>query len=314
MPAPLSVDEALARILDGVAPMPAEAVAIEAAHRRTLAEPLAALLTQPPFDASAMDGYAVRAGDVAKLPATLAVIGEAAAGIPSVGRCGPGQAVRIFTGAPLPAGADAVVIQENTTQDKSARDGAKVTVGEGTPDHGHVRTMGFDFRTGDVLLGAGRRLGPREVSLAAAMGHGTLRVHQRPRVAVISTGDELVSPGGRPGPGQIISSNHLGVPRCAEAAGAQVRVHRHRPRHAREPGSAVRPRGGRRRHRHHRRRVGRRPRPGRPGAEAARHGLVVLEDRDAARQAADVRTAGRRRACSACPAIRCPRWCARGCS
>ena len=222
MPAPLSVDEALARILDGVAPMPAEAVAIEAAHRRTLAEPLAALLTQPPFDASAMDGYAVRAGDVAKLPATLAVIGEAAAGHPFDGTVGPGQAVRIFTGAPLPAGADAVVIQENTTQDKSERGGAKVTVSEGTPDHGHVRTMGFDFRTGDVLLGAGRRLGPREVSLAAAMGHGTLRVHQRPRVAVISTGDELLLPGGRPGPGQIISSNHLGVLALAEASGAQV--------------------------------------------------------------------------------------------
>src|SRR3954453_19415664 len=120
MAAPLSVEEALARIVDGVEPMAAETVAIEAAHRRTFAAPLAALLTQPPFDASAMDGYAVRAGDVAKLPATLAVIGEAAAGHPFDGTVGPGQAVRIFTCAPLPAGADAVVIQENTTQDRSA--------------------------------------------------------------------------------------------------------------------------------------------------------------------------------------------------
>src|SRR6267154_57751 len=132
MPPPLSVDEALARILSGVAPTPAEAVAIEAAHRRTLAEPLAALLTQPPFDASAMDGYAVRSADVARLPATLELIGEAAAGHPFAGRIGPGQAVRIFTGAPMPAGADAVVIQENATQDKAGRDGPKVNVREGT--------------------------------------------------------------------------------------------------------------------------------------------------------------------------------------
>jgi molybdopterin molybdotransferase len=222
MPPPLSVDEALTRILDGVAPTPAEVVAIEAAHRRTLAEPLAALITQPPFDASAMDGYAVRSGDVARLPATLALIGEAAAGHPFAGEIAAGQAVRIFTGAPMPAGADAVVIQENATQDKAGRDGPTVTVREGTPERGNVRLTGFDFRAGEVLLGPGRRLGPREVSLAAAMGHGTVRVHRRPRVAVISTGDELLLPGSQPGPGQIISSNHLGVAALAEAAGAEA--------------------------------------------------------------------------------------------
>jgi molybdopterin molybdotransferase len=220
---PLSVDEALSRILDGVAPTPAEPVEIEQAHGHTLAEPLAARLTQPPFDASAMDGYAVRAADVAHLPATLDVIGQAAAGHPFSGTVAARQAVRIFTGAPLPAGADAVVIQENTSQATSASGGAAVTVHDGTPDAGHVRRRGFDFSEGAVLLEAGRRLGPRELSLAAAMGHGRVNARRRPRVVVLSTGDELVAPGNRPGPGQIVSSNHLGVAALAELAGAQVR-------------------------------------------------------------------------------------------
>ena len=196
MPPPLSVDEALARILDGVAPMPAEAVAIEAAHRRTLATPLAALITQPPFDASAMDGYAVRGADVARLPATLDVIGEAAAGHPFAGSVAAGQAVRIFTGAPLPAGADAVVIQENTERDR-----ARVSVREGTPDRGHVRHTGFDFRAGEILLQAGRRLGPREVALAAAMGHRTVPVRRAPAgSASRGSGDPWPTPPARPPP------------------------------------------------------------------------------------------------------------------
>jgi molybdopterin molybdotransferase len=217
--AALSVEDALARILDAVVPTQPESVPIEAAHRRTLAEPLAARLTQPPFDASAMDGYAVRAADVATLPATLAVIGEAAAGHPFSDSVDAGQTVRIFTGAPLPAGTDAVVIQEDT-----ARDGGKVIVRAGRIDKSHVRTRGFDFREGETLLAAGRRLGAREVALAAAMGYGALPVSRRPRVAILSTGDELVPPGQRPGPGQIISSNHLGVAALAEAAGAETRL------------------------------------------------------------------------------------------
>ncbi len=166
-----------------------------------------------------MDGYAVRRADVAMLPATLAVIGEAAAGHPFTGSVGSGQAVRIFTGAPVPAGADAIVIQENV-----AREGATITVRDGTPERGHIRNKGFDFAAGDALLEPGRRLGPREVSLAAAMGYGELPARRRPRVAVLATGDELVPPGVSPGPGQITASNHLGVAALSEANGAEARL------------------------------------------------------------------------------------------
>ena len=215
--ADLTVSEALRRILEDVAPTEPENVAIEAAAGRTLSAPLSARLTQPPFDASAMDGYAVRAADTQILPATLTVIGEAAAGHPFGGSVNTGQAVRIFTGAPMPAGTDAIVIQENT-----ARDGAKVIVREGIADPGHIRHRGIDFKQGDTLLPAGRRIGPREIALAASMGHGTLQVRRRPRIAMLSTGDELVPPGRTPGPGQIVASNHLGVGALLEVAGAEV--------------------------------------------------------------------------------------------
>jgi molybdopterin molybdotransferase len=213
----LSVEDALARVLDAVEAMGRESVAVERAHGRVLAEPLQALLTQPPFAASAMDGYAVRATDIARLPATLAVVGTAAAGHPFSGRIGAGEAVRIFTGAPVPDGADAIVIQEN-----AGGDDRRVVVREGGVEPDSIRPMGMDFREGEVLLAAGRRLGPPELCLAAAMGYGTLPVRRRPRVAILSTGDELVPPGTRPGPGQIVASNHLSVAALAEAAGAEV--------------------------------------------------------------------------------------------
>ena len=214
--AALTVAEALARILADVAPTAAETVAIEAADGRVLAGAVVARLTQPPFDASAMDGYAVRAADVARLPARLAVIGEAAAGHPFAGTIGAGQAARIFTGAPVPTGADAIVIQEN-----AASDGADVIVRDGTTDLDHIRRAGSDFRAGTQLLTSGRRLRARELTLAAAAGAGEVAVRGRPRVAILATGDELVLPGATPGPGQIVASNHLGVAALAAGAGAR---------------------------------------------------------------------------------------------
>lgn len=215
----LSVSEALEKVLAGVTPTSSECVPIEQAAGRVLAEPLIARLTQPPFDASAMDGYAVRSADVTRLPARLEVIGQAAAGHPFDGEVQHGQAVRIFTGAPLPKGADAIVIQENT----SASDGT-VEIREGHPDKGHIRPRGFDFRESDTLLLPGRRLGPRELTLAAAAGYGEVSVRRKPRVAVLATGDELVRPGDRPGPGQIISSNPLGVAAVLTQAGAEAKL------------------------------------------------------------------------------------------
>jgi molybdopterin molybdotransferase len=214
----LSVEEAIARILSGVEPTGRETLRLDCARGRVLAESLSARLTQPPFDASAMDGYAVRRADVATLPARLKVIGAAVAGHPFAGALGPGQAVRIFTGAPVPDGADAVVIQENTESV-----GDMVMVKDGTPEAGHIRRRGFDFTAGSTLVASGRRLGPRELSLLAAMGYGHAPVHRKPRIAILSTGDELVLPGETPGRGQIVASNHLGVAALAEQAGADVR-------------------------------------------------------------------------------------------
>jgi molybdopterin molybdotransferase len=213
----LSVEEALARILADARPLGTERIAIDNAHDRVLAEPLAARLTQPPFDASAMDGYAVRAVDVAQLPAKLRVIGESAAGHPFFGRVGQGEAVRIFTGAAVPEGADGIVIQEHTT-----REGAQILVRDEDVQTDHIRPRGGDFREGLRLLDAGRRLGPRELSLAAAMGHGEVAVYRRPKVAILSTGDELVRPGETPGTGQIVASNHLGVGAMVRGFGAEV--------------------------------------------------------------------------------------------
>lgn len=173
----ISVEEALSRLLDGVVPTEVEWVPLAEADGRILAEDLAATRTQPPFAASAMDGYAVRAADIATVPAQLKVIGEAPAGHEFSGSVGQGETVRIFTGAPLPEGTDTILIQEDAT-----RDGDTVIANETSALGKFVRRAGLDFTKGDVLLKAGATVSYRVLALAAAMNHATLPVRRRPRV------------------------------------------------------------------------------------------------------------------------------------
>lgn len=212
----ISVEEATARILAAFAPLAAETVSIADALGRVLAEDVVARVTQPPADVSAMDGYAVRSVDVASVPVTLTRIGEAPAGGAYGGTVGAGQCVRIFTGGPLPYGADAIVIQEDT----EAR-GDSVTVKESAARGRYVRPAGLDFRAGDVGIKAGRVIGVRDVALAAAMNHPWLRVRRKPRVAILATGDEVVMPGEPIGPNQIVSSNGLALAAIVTACGGE---------------------------------------------------------------------------------------------
>jgi molybdopterin molybdotransferase len=214
----ISVEDALSRVLASVEkPLETEHAPLASCAGRTLAEDLSALRDQPPFAASAMDGYAVRSTDCGHSPATLQVVGTSAAGSRFTGVVGPKEAVRIFTGAPLPDGADAVVLQEDAD-----RSGDQVIVREAASPNRHVRPAGLDFRAGDILLQAGLRLDSRHIALAAAMGHGTLPVHRKPRVAVLATGDELVRAGESVGPDQITASSLPAAILMAEKAGAEV--------------------------------------------------------------------------------------------
>ena len=212
----IPVADARRRILAGFSPLAGEQIAISQAHGRVLSEAVRARLTKPPHDVSAMDGYAVRAEDVAKVPAVLKVVGEAPAGGAYDAPIGPGEAVRIFTGGPLPEGADAIVIQENTT-----RDGARVTVTTGVTKGRFVRRRGLDFAEGDAGPATGTRLGPREIGLIAAMNVPWVMVARRPRVAILSTGDEIVMPGEPLGPNQIVSSNALALASIVTASGGE---------------------------------------------------------------------------------------------
>ena len=225
----LSLEHALAKMLDGLAPLESEEVALDAALGRVLAAPLRSLVTAPPFDNSAMDGYAVRAVDVAaaapQQPLSLPVIDESAAGRPASENVVAGTAIRILTGAPLPGGADAVVPLEDT--DAHQRDGAAaletIAVLQPARPGAHVRRAGSDLRAGEPLLAAGAVLTPAALAVAAAGGHARLAVQRRPRVAVLATGNELVAPGEPLGEAEIYDSNTVGLLGQARRMGAEAR-------------------------------------------------------------------------------------------
>jgi len=213
----ITVAAALAHLFALVSPLEAEDVALTKAHGRVLAKDVHATRNQPPFAASAMDGYAVKGTEIGT-GQSFDIIGEAAAGHRWDGTVGSGQAVRIFTGAPLPDGTDHVLIQENV-----ARAGDTITVDDSANDKSHVRPAGADFKTGDAIK-APRRLTPSDVALLASMNIAHVPVVRRPIIAIIATGDELVQPGETPGNDQIIASNSYGLAALIEELGAQARL------------------------------------------------------------------------------------------
>ncbi|ODT80355.1 MAG: hypothetical protein ABS76_16880 [Pelagibacterium sp. SCN 64-44] len=201
----LPVDQALAAILARVPAVTPEPVALSEAAGRVLAAPLLARHDQPPFDASAMDGYALRAADTAD-GAGLKVVGLSQAGAGYAGTLGPGEAIRIFTGAPVPPGADTVIMQE-----EAVRDGDVVRfTAPARPGHS-IRLKGNDFATGQALIAPGQRLTPMQISVAAAANAASFEVARRPRIGLLATGDELVLPGSPLGPDQIVASNSVGL-------------------------------------------------------------------------------------------------------
>lgn len=207
--------EALEKVVKGATPLSHESVAIEQADGRVLAQDVKSLRSQPPFDVSAMDGYAARTED---LPAgkALKLVGESAAGHKLERELQAGEAARIFTGAVVPAGADVVVEQESAT-----RDGDLVTLAAYEAGK-NIRAAGVDFREGDVILKQGERLTPRALSLAASMDHPSVLCARRPRVAIFSTGDELVPPGTGGAPERIVASNHYSIAALCAREGAEV--------------------------------------------------------------------------------------------
>ncbi|WP_420962196.1 gephyrin-like molybdotransferase Glp [Brucella sp. IR073] len=215
----LPVEEALARLLADATALGEETIPLMQAGARVLARPVIARHTQPPFDASAMDGYAVRAADVASVPVELKVIGESAAGKRFSGTVASGEAVRIFTGAPVPDGTDTVLIQENTERLSSDR----VRVLESVAPGRNIRRAGLDFTEGETLLNPGRVLDAADLSLAAAANNAELACVRQPKVAVLATGNELVPPGVTPGRDQIVASNTVGIAEIVRRNGGAVR-------------------------------------------------------------------------------------------
>ncbi len=213
----ITVAEALDALFALTRPMETEHVPLIAAAGRVLAQDVLAKRTQPPFAASSMDGYALRRAEV-EPDAMFKVIGEAAAGHRFDGTLRAGQAVRIFTGAPVPQGADFVVIQEDVT-----RRGDLITLGHNISDKDNIRPAGGDFRAGEILE-APRLLRPADIALLAAMNVPEVPVYRKPLVAILATGDELVQPGEDPGPNQIIASNTYGLAAMLDTLGAQPRL------------------------------------------------------------------------------------------
>ncbi len=211
------VSEALSRVLNLCPTMPSETVLLAEAAGRVLATPMAATRNQPPFRASAMDGYAIRAEDL-QPHARLTLIGESPAGGQFEGVVGAGEAVRIFTGGAVPEGADRVVIQENVSRERDV-----VILNDAPGDAMNLRPVGADFKVGDTLS-APRRLSAADIALLAAMNIPEVPVARKPIIAVIPTGDELVMPGEDPGPTQIITSNNFAIKAQLEAQGASVRL------------------------------------------------------------------------------------------
>ncbi|AFL52224.1 molybdopterin molybdotransferase [Sinorhizobium fredii] len=215
----LPVEEALERVLAlARSRLSTERLALHDCLGRVLAEDTGALLTHPPFDNSAMDGYAVRHEDIADVGAELTVIGQSAAGRGFRGRVGPGEAVRIFTGAPLADGADTVILQEDIERLKGNRIRTLFAPAKGR----HIRLSGQDFEEGEITLHAGSVLDAGRLTLAASMNQASLPVFLRPKIAILATGDELLPPGSLPGADQIIASNSFGVAAIARENGADI--------------------------------------------------------------------------------------------
>ena len=212
----ISVVDALAKVAAGFKPLGLETISIDQALGRALGEDVASRITHPPVAVSSMDGYAVRAEDVQTVPCKLTQIGESQAGSGFEGIVGASQTARIFTGAPLPKGADAIVMQENTVSD-----GTRIRVLESVDQNKFVRPAGLDFKTGDVLLHKGQIWSARDIGLLASMNVPWITVHRKPRVAIMSTGDELVMPGEPVCPDQIINSNTLACAGYITAMGGE---------------------------------------------------------------------------------------------
>ncbi len=220
----IEVDEARRLVLSGRAPLAAEVVATTAALGRVLALPVASGRTLPPADCSAMDGYAVRATDLAaarrSAPCRLPLAFEVPAGGSAPRPLRPGEAARIFTGAPLPAGADSVVMQE-----EAVAEGAVVCFSAAPARGEHVRAAGEDVRAGEVVLAAGARLGPAQLGLLASLGRSVVRVHRRPHVAILSGGDELVEADEDVAGGRIVASNAYSLAaQCLEAGATTMNL------------------------------------------------------------------------------------------